>query len=249
MKFFKRKDDDNSFSVTDDYGEWLIIRKNHNASIIHGLIEKTMKKLKVKEWKFNLLYYVEDEKIKGLFSAKGMITFSEHIRELDFYNSFKNVASDYLTLGEMRLSRLRACNTTFLFFSTDLLLKKSPKIEDEQVKMLLPPKGAYGYEIPYVMKDLFIKITERTLETICNSASLTLTSGSFESVYQCRTSRDIDTNLLRDTFSYFSVEEPNINLKTVSSREVEIQVNIPKFKTKHLIPLLWGNIVASSIVC
>ncbi|WP_069168147.1 hypothetical protein [Sulfurisphaera tokodaii] len=249
MKFFKRKDDDNSITVTDDFGEWLIIRKNSNASLIKSIIEKTMKKLKVKDWNLSLLYYVEDEKIKGLFSVKGMLTFSEHIRELDFYNALKNVTSDYLTLGEVRLSRLRACNTTFLFFSTDMLIKKQSKIDEDYIKMLLPPRGAYGYEIPYAMKDLFIKITERTLETSCHSVSLTLNNGSFESIYQCRAFREIDTEILKDTFSYFSVEQPNVTLRTTSPRNVEIQVNIPKFKTKYLIPLLWGNILASNIVC
>ncbi|BFH74375.1 hypothetical protein SJAV_23190 [Sulfurisphaera javensis] len=249
MKFFKRHDDDNSFSITDEFGEWLILRKNRNASIIRAMIEKTMKKLKVKDWDFSLLYYVEDEKIKGLFSTKGMLTFPDHIRELDFYNAFKTVSSDYLTLGEMRLSRLRACNITFLFFSADLLVRKSPKIEEEQIKMLLPPRGAYGYEIPYVMKDLFIKMIERTLESSCSSASLTLNNGSFESVYQCRSSKEINVESLKETFSYFSYEEPKVSLKTTSPRVVEIQVSISKFRTKYLIPLLWGNILASNIVC
>lgn len=249
MKFFKRKDDDNSITVTDDYGEWLIIRKNPEASLIKSVIEKAMKKLKVKDWNLSLLYYVKDEKIKELFSVKAMLTFSEHIRELDFYNALKSVSYDYLTLGEVRLSRLRACNTTFLFFSSDMLIKKHSKTDEDHIKMFLPPRGAYGYEIPYTMKDLFMKITERSLEATCNTVSLTLNNGSFESIYHCRSFKEIDIELLKDTFSYFSVEQPDVTLKTTSPRNVEIQVNITKFKTKYLIPLLWGNVLASNILC
>ena len=249
MKFFRRKDDDNSFSVSDDFGEWLVIRRNPNASLIKSMVEKTMRKLKIKNWDLNLLYYVEDEKIKGLFSIKGMISLQDHITELDFSNAFRSSISNYLTLGELRLSRLRVCNVTFLFFSTDLLLKKPQKNEEEHVKMLLPPKGVYGYEIPYTMKDLFVKMTERTLNTSCSSASISLNNGSFESIYQCRVNKNTDTDILKETFSYFSFEEPNVILKTMSPRNVEIQVNVPKFRTKYLIPLLWGNIIASNVIC
>lgn len=249
MKFFRRKDDDNSFSVIDELGEWLIIRRNPNTTLIKSIVEKTMKKLKVKNWDLNLLYYIEDEKIKELFSIKAMLCLQDHVTELDFSNAFKNSLSNNLTLGQMRVIRVRACNITFLFFSTDLLLKRPQKVEEDPVKMLLPPKGAYGYEIPYTMKDLFIKMTERTLDTSCSSVSLNLNNGNFESVYQCRVSKNMDPDLLKESFSYFSYEEPNIVFKTASSRNVEIQLSIPKFRTKYLIPLLWGNIIASNIIC
>jgi len=249
MKFFRKKEDDNSFSVTDDFGEWLIIRRNSNASLVKSAIEKVMKKLKTKNWNFSLIYYAEDEKIKGLFSIKGMISSQDHISELDFSNAFRNSVSDYLALGEMRLSRLRVCNITFLFFSADLLLRKAQKLEEDRIKMLLPPNGIYGYEIPYTMRDLFLKMIERTLNTSCSSASITLSNGNFESIYQCRASKGVEINTLKETFSYFSSEEPNITIKTISPGRVEVQVNVTKFKTKYLIPLLWGNIIASNIIC
>ena len=249
MKFFKRKEEDNLFSVNDEFGEWLLIRRNPNVSLIKLLIEKTMKKLKIKNWDFSLLYYFEDEKIKGLLSIKGMINFQDYITEFDFYNALRSSISNYFALGEMRLSRLRACNFTFLFFSTDLFLKKAQRVEEERVKLLLPPKGVYGYEIPYTMKDLFIKLVERSLNTSCSSATISLSNGNLESIYQCRMNKNVEIDALKESFSYFSSEEPNISLKTISTGNLEIQINISKFRTKYLIPLLWGNIVASNIVC
>lgn len=249
MKFFRRKNDNDAFSLTDDFGEWIIIRRNPTLTLLKTVIEKAMKKMKIKDWDFSVIYYTEDEKIKGLFSLKGMLSFPDHIRELDFYNAFKSVTPESFLLGEMRLSRLRVCNTTFLFLYVDFLLKKAPKEEEDQIKLLLPPKGIYGCEIPYSMRDLFLKLAERNLNASCNSLTLTLNNGNFESIYQCKSSKELDLSSLKETMSYFSVEDPNITVRSNIARQVEVQITINKFKTKYLIPLLWGNVLASNIVC
>ncbi|BCU71289.1 hypothetical protein [Stygiolobus caldivivus] len=247
MKFFKKKDDDTKMNITDEYGEWLIIRKNEYALTVKKAIDKTFRKLKVRNGNFNFISLSEDEKIKGLIGIKGMAYFTEQIKDADFYNAFKDVSDEYFTLGEMRLSRLRVCNLTFLFFSINMLVRKIEE-ENESVKLLFPPRGIYVDEIPYVMKDLFLKIVERNSNTVCNSMSFNLSNGAFEAVFSCRSKHGIDLNPIYDSFSYFSSEKPTISLKN-SNNIAEISVSIQRFKTKYLIPLLWGNIIASNIVC
>jgi len=246
-KFFKKRDDDNKMNITDEFGEWLIIRKNAYALTVKKAVDKTFKKLKIKNGNFNFISISEDEKIKGLIGIKGMVYFTEQIRDADFYKAFKDVSDEYFTLGEMRLSRLRVCNLTFLFFSINMLVRKTEE-ENDNVKLLFPPKGVYADEIPYVMKDLFLKIVERNSNTVCNSISYNLNNGTFEGVFSCRLVHGIDLHSLYDSFSYFGIEAPKISLKA-SNNIVEISISLQKFKTKYLIPLLWGNIIASNIVC
>ena len=246
MKFFKKKDD-NRMDIVDEYGEWLIIRRNSYALTVKKVIDKTLKKLKIKNGNFNLIALYEDEKIKGLIGIKGMVYFQEQIRDADFYRAFKESSTDYFTLGEMRLSRLRVCNQTFLFFNINMLVRKT-ECENDSVKLLFPPKGVYTDEIPYSMKDLFLKLVERNSNSSCNSVSFNLTNGVFEAIFSCKSKREFDVRSLYDSFSYFTDDNPIITFKN-SNNATEISISIQKFKTKYLIPLLWGNIIASNIVC
>lgn len=247
IKFFKRRDDNNEINVSDDYGEWLIIRKNKYAVTVKRVVDKTLKKLKIKDGNLGLISLMEDEQIKGLLSVKAMVYFREQIIDPEFYKVFKDYAEEYFKLGETRLSRLRICNTTFLFFMTNLLVKK---VEDEEdsVKLLFPPKGIYADEIPYTLKELFSKIVERNLNMNCHSTTLTLSNNNLESVFVCKGNYNANLNDLKLTLSYFSLEPPNISIRT-SNNTIEVSISITKFRSKYLIPFLWSNIIASNIVC
>ncbi|AHC52527.1 hypothetical protein SUSAZ_06475 [Sulfolobus acidocaldarius SUSAZ] len=246
IKFFKRDNDDRTVSVSDDYGEWLIIRRDKQMITVKKIIDKTLKKLKIKNGNIGFIEASKDENFKDLVSFKAMISFQEQIKDVDFFKTFKEIAADRLTLGEMRVSKLRLCSTTFLFLNLSTIIRETDN-EENNVKLLFPPKGVYSAEIPYALVDLFSKIIERNAISACNPSSVTVNGETFESVFLCKGVKG-RLDEIKDAFTYFSYEEPIINLKNSGNR-IELNVTIKKFKSKYLIPLLWNNIVISHITC
>ncbi|WP_148692284.1 hypothetical protein [Acidianus manzaensis] len=233
---FKREKTKDSY-VSDELGEWIIISNNSKLSLLYKLIEKSIKKLGVKSFNLYIIHFSEDREIKNLFSVKGLIKTKNMLREADFTQKLEDMLSEYGVLGEIDSSKLRFCNTNYIFFRFDILLKKMRKSKSD-VKVLLPPLGVKSMRIPYTSKELFKDIFENDSGSICTSNLDLKDDKNVRIVAIC--SDNIDLENLKYALSYFT-KDFNISVRYSGVRNLEVQVIIKDFNKNALIPLLWDN--------
>ncbi|MDT7862285.1 MAG: hypothetical protein RRA45_08745 [Saccharolobus sp.] len=235
---------------TDDYGEWIIISHNKFLIFISSLIYKSIKKAGLKNYDLYIIQYIEDEKIKNLINIKGMITASGNVKELDLANIIKSSLGSNGIVGEIKVFKLKLCNSLFVFFNIDYMLKNLKEVKGH-VKLLFPPIGVDLYNIPYSFQSLLKSIIEKNLGINCNISDVDIGDGTrLKLIAECKIQQTLDSiDQLKKALEYFSVTEPKISVNRVNSRQIELQIFINQLKTRAFIPLIWDRFIIDSLRC
>ncbi|MEM0068436.1 MAG: hypothetical protein QXD56_06950 [Saccharolobus sp.] len=249
---FKRNKDNeikNPFYV-DDYGEWIIVSHNRVLLFVVSLLYKSIKKAGLKNYDLYIVQFTEDEKIKNLVNIKGMITASGNVKELDLANTIKSSLESSGIVGEIKVFKLKICNTFFIFFYMDFIAKVIKEVKGH-VKLLFPPSGISLYDIPYTFQSLLKILIEKNLGTSCSISDIDVGDGTrLKLVAECKIQQSIETiEPLRKALSYFSLTEPKISINRVNTRQIELQIFINQLKTRALIPLIWDRFIIDSLRC
>lgn len=238
--FFKRDKAKDAY-IADDLGEWVLISNNSKLSLLHRLIGRAVSKSGVKLYDLYIIQFSEDKEIRNLFSVKGLVRTKGLLREGDFIDKLGSILSDYGVLGEIDSSKLRFCNTNYVFFRFDILLKKLKRAR-ETVKVLLPPLGVNSTRIPYTSLELFKDMLENDSNAICTT-NLDLRDEKNVRI-NAICSDNINLEDLKYSISYFS-KDFNLSVKYSGLRKLEIQILSKDFNKAALIPLLWDNFLDS----
>ncbi|ADX85520.1 hypothetical protein [Saccharolobus islandicus] len=234
----------------DEYGEWLVVSHNKPLVYISNILQKSIKKAGLKNHDLYVIQYTEDEKIRNLVSLKGMICSNGNVKELDLANAIKNSLSDNLTVGEMKIFKLKICGILFIFFYIDVIVRNLKETRGS-VKLLFPPMGVNLYEIPYTLQSLIKNVIEKTLGISCSVSEIDTGDGTrLKAIAECRIQQTLESiESLRKALEYFSLSEPKISLNRTSVKQIELQIFINQLKTKTLIPLIWDRFIIDSLRC
>ncbi len=234
----------------DEYGEWLIVSHNKPLVYISNILQKSIKKAGLKNHDLYVIQYIEDEKIRNLASIKGMICGNGNIKELDLATTIKNSLSDTLTVGEIKIFKLKICGILFIFFYIDVVVRNLKETRGS-VKLLFPPIGVSLYEIPYTLQSLIKSVIEKTLGVNCSVSEIDTGDGTrLKAVAECRIQQTLESiEPLKKALEYFSFSEPKISLNRSNIRQIELQIFINQLKTKALIPLIWDRFIIDSLRC
>ncbi|BBD72606.1 hypothetical protein HS1genome_0995 [Sulfodiicoccus acidiphilus] len=241
--FRKTGDEEPNLTVRDELGEWLLVRRNPFLSQICGAVNSVTSKIGLKRYGTYVLYYKGETELRNLISAKLMLVTNAKVDEYKFLEKLHTHFKRYGDLFNSNLSSLKMSSFFYTFVSGDFVIKNA-KRSNVSVKLLLPPLGVRGEEIPYDMNSLFTSIIRRTL----NSPSCVLQNISFSPpqlgiAASCSRVEDVPDSF-KIALAYFeSDSELKMEFKRVSARQVEINLLMNDFNLASVIPLVWDKLL------
>jgi hypothetical protein len=249
MIFFKRHRRDDPF-INDELGEWLLINNKYLA-VFSKYLDKISKLENVKIKEKYIISYNNFEYMKNILSIKGLFIINQNIGKINFEKSL-NYDQNISTSVNI-LEKIKICNEYYIFYDIDTIIKNI-KNYNIYSKVLIPPLGINNNEIPLEINQLFKIMIESVVKTTCEDTLFDIDASNLITKITsiCRNYNfninELDFYII---FSYFSRNYKNIkiNFKRINLNSIEINILIPEFKMKSLIPLVWSNITRIPISC
>ncbi|BCU68341.1 hypothetical protein HS7_17780 [Sulfolobales archaeon HS-7] len=237
VRLFKKHNDGKEMIYEDEFGEWLIIRRNKLLSTVFEIVADTVKSFHLKYHDVYFLSYNIHERIPALVESKIMAVFFASPTKETFISKFHGRTEGKAEIVKLDVDEIACCNKRFFFLDTELLIKKVEKSK-RNIKLLLPPVGLSASEIPitldYLISSFISKKCKASDGKIKNNQLLTLLT-CFNLEYE------LNENIIKDKLTYLGT--PSISIKRDPNlNRVEISVIINDLKYEKIIPLVWTKL-------
>lgn len=229
MKFFRRPSKDNI--ISDDLGEWLIIRGNRVLNTITSLFSDAIISLKNRDFQLYMISAVPDERIPNFIQAKLMLVSEDRINMRQLEDAFKT--GEKRSIIGLQYDSIEYSDSFFYFLRFDAILR-SKKGKRFPTKLLLPPFGISPSVIPLALEEMISAL----LGGRCSMEEKSQIEDTLNLVAHCiQISAPVRDLAYR--FSYFG--SPEIKVKTdYGSGRQTAEIKIYKVRTTRFIPITWN---------
>lgn len=243
LGFFKRDERaDLELTVKDELGEWLIVKHNPQLSQICTAVNSVTSKMGLKRYGTYVLYYRGEKELGNLVSVKLMTVTNSKVDEGRFVEKLRSYFKKYGDVFNLTLTALKMSSFFYTFIVADFVIRNTRK-SNYSAKLLLPPLGVKGEEIPYDVGSLFMSVIRRTLNSpACSLQNISFSPPQLGIVATCSKVEEIGEPF-KMALSYFETGgELKVELKRVSARQVELNLLMNDFNLATIIPLVWDRL-------
>jgi hypothetical protein len=226
MDWLKKRDEE--ILKSDEYGDWVDIRDSLGISVVLKCVSDSLKGMKLKVERINVLSYTVDEKIKNNLVMKIVIICNSTVNSNALSSQFIAKAKKRrLELINLSSVNLKCCEKNFTFIKVDVIVRQPPKSR-ERVRVLVPPEGVNVSNIPMTLEQLLSSIVAD--EGRCHAQEAYLKDNVIHARLLCSKPNHLDrVELIQKKLEYFG--NPGIDVKrnsTVNRDEVLVRINMVK---------------------